>query len=58
VERAKQNAIDDDDFDRAQELTDQMRALRDNAFEQVDIKFLYSVPVSLSNLNTTFTHQL
>jgi Holliday junction resolvasome RuvABC ATP-dependent DNA helicase subunit len=46
VERAKQRAIDEDDFDRAQELTDQIRVLRDNAFEQVDIKFLNNIPVS------------
>ncbi|KAI6184524.1 hypothetical protein M3Y97_00605700 [Aphelenchoides bicaudatus] len=44
VERAKQKAIDEDDFDRAQELTDQIRVLRDNAFEQVDIKFLSTIP--------------
>lgn len=45
VERAKVKAIDEDDFDRAQELTEQLKALRDNAFEQVDIKFLNSIPV-------------
>jgi hypothetical protein len=50
VERAKYQAVEDDDFDRAQELTDQIRVLRDNAFEQVDIKFLNAIPASSLDL--------
>lgn len=58
VERAKQRAIEEEEYDRAQvsqklflnlnvqELTDQIKALHENAFEQVDIKFLNAIPVT------------
>ncbi|KAI6219244.1 UVR domain-containing protein [Aphelenchoides besseyi] len=42
AERAKRRAVDEDDFDRAQSLSDQIATLRDNALQQVDSRFFNS----------------
>ncbi|KAI6179241.1 hypothetical protein M3Y98_00589100 [Aphelenchoides besseyi] len=55
AERAKRRAVDEDDFDRAQSLSDQIATLRDNALQQVDSRFFNSAVPNDPRPTTTQT---